>query len=155
MCKWFYFYALCVAQQSFSILPSFLFHYILKFCTKKKIMYYFLFNSQETIAIILKLSQSPEAFQSFFYFWYNLYYLLHSLVGCVSVHWQMHNAVVMFLPPILHLLGREKLLHTWGELDACRRLDLFMFHSHYRKIQWQHLSTLLTYYKHKSKSIIF
>lgn len=68
------------ATNSFSTLPSFFFHFILKFSTKeKKIMYHFLFNFQGSIGFILKLSWSPEAFQSFFYVWCNLYYLLPRL----------------------------------------------------------------------------
>lgn len=68
------------ATNSFSTPPSFFSHFILTFSTKrKKIMYHFLFNSQGSIAFILKLSRSPEAFQSFFCLWCNLYYLLPGL----------------------------------------------------------------------------
>lgn len=95
MCKWLYFDALCVAQQYTEFLPycplSLSTIYSISF-QKKEIMYHFLFNSQGSIVIMLKLSQSPEAFQSFFTCWYNLSCLLHFTysLSCLSVHWQMH-----------------------------------------------------------------
>lgn len=58
-------------MQTSSTLLSLSFHYTLNFIPKKEITYNFLLNSQGSIAIILEVSQSPEAFQSFFTCRYN------------------------------------------------------------------------------------
>lgn len=79
MCKWSMFLIHFMWHnniQTSSILPLISFHYILHFFTRK-IMFHFLFNSQGSLAIILELSRSPEAFQSLFNCRYNSSSSLH------------------------------------------------------------------------------